>query len=107
MSNSPKGSCRGIADLWAFGPPPGRQQKPYGKGARLWLRPERRSASGKLISRASWLILDVGRHIATRCAAGEIAAAQARLAEYIAAKYRPRCKELEALNNYRLTPVGS
>jgi hypothetical protein len=79
--------------LWAFGPPPGRQQKPYGKGARLWLRPERRSASGKLISRASWLILDVGRHIATGCAAGEIAAAEARLAEYIAAKYRPRRKE--------------
>jgi hypothetical protein len=60
------------------------------KGARLWLRPERRSASGKLISRASWLILDAGRHIVTGCAAGEIAIAEARLAEYIATKYRKR-----------------
>ena len=66
---------------------------PRAKGARLWLRPERRSASGKFISRASWLILDAGRHIATGCAAGEIAAAEARLAEYIASKYRPRRKE--------------
>jgi integrase len=66
---------------------------PRAKGARLWLRPERRSASGKLISRASWLILDAGRHIATGCAAGEIAAAEARLGEYIATKYRPRRKE--------------
>jgi hypothetical protein len=66
---------------------------PRAKGARLWLRPERRSASGKFISRASWLILDAGRHIATGCAAGEIAAAEARLAEHIASKYRPRRKE--------------
>ena len=66
---------------------------PRAKGARLWLRPERRSPSGKFISRASWLILDAGRHIATGCAAGEIAAAEARLAEYIASKYRPRRKE--------------
>jgi integrase len=66
---------------------------PRAKGARLWLRPERRSASGKFISRASWLILDAGRHIATGCTAGEIAAAEARLAEYIATKYRPRRKE--------------
>lgn len=63
------------------------------KGARLWLRPERRSSSGKLISRASWFILDAGRHIATGCAASEIAAAEARLADYIATKYRPRGKE--------------
>jgi hypothetical protein len=33
---------------------------PRAKGARLWLRPERRSANGKIISRASWLILDAG-----------------------------------------------
>ena len=69
------------------------QQTARAKGARLWLRPERRSASGKFISRASWLILDAGRHIATGCAADEIAAAEARLAEYIASKYRPRRKE--------------
>jgi hypothetical protein len=37
-----------------------------------------------------WLILDAGRHIATGCAAGEIAIAEARLAEYIATKYRKR-----------------
>jgi hypothetical protein len=66
---------------------------PRAKGARLWLRTERRSPSGKLISRASWLILDAGRHIATGCAPSEIAAAEARLAEYIATKYRPRRKE--------------
>ena len=32
-----------------------REMPPRAKGVRLWLRPERRSASGKLISRASWI----------------------------------------------------
>jgi hypothetical protein len=45
---------------------------PRAKGARLWLRPERRSASGKLISKALWNILDAGRHIATGYAASEL-----------------------------------
>lgn len=66
---------------------------PRSKGARLWLRPQRVSANRKLISRASWIILDGGRHIATGCAASEIADAEGRLSVYIAAKYLPKRKE--------------
>lgn len=66
---------------------------PRQKGARLWLRPERRSPHGKIIARSTWIILDAGRHIATGCSASEIGDAEARLAAYIAAKYKPRRKE--------------
>jgi len=63
------------------------------KGARLWLRPERRDKEGKLVSRASWFILDGGKHIATGCAADEADEAEKRLAAYIAEKYEPARKE--------------
>ena len=65
------------------------------KGARLWLRPERRDSTGKLNSNAAWFILDAGKHIATGCAAGEVAAAESKLAEYIATKYAPARAERE------------
>jgi integrase len=63
-----------------------------GKGARLWLRPERR-IGGKLIRTSGWVILDKGRHIATGCTADQTSKAEACLAAYIAAKYQPSRKE--------------
>ena len=61
------------------------------KGIRLWLRPKRRDGDGN-IRRASWIILDGDKHIATGCAASEVAAAEGKLAEYVAAKYQPARK---------------
>ncbi len=61
------------------------------KGIRLWLRPERHDKTG--VRRATWIILDGGKHIATGCAASEIAAAEAKLAHYIAARHEPIRKE--------------
>jgi len=69
------------------------------KGARLWLRPARRSKTGN-IRRAVWIILDRGKHIATGCAEGEAERAEQVLAAYIAEKYDParRERELEAID---------
>lgn len=70
------------------------------KGARLWLRPARRDKrTGKVIARATWLILDAGKHHPTGCFAGEADAAERELARYIAAKYEaPRqSRELEQI----------
>jgi hypothetical protein len=50
------------------------------KGIRLWLRPQRSDRNGD-IRRASWIILDGSKHIATGCAASEVAAAEVKLAE--------------------------
>lgn len=58
------------------------------KGARLWLRPERRK-DGKLVAPATWLILDGGKQYSTGCAKGEIDAAQRKLSEHISAKFAP------------------
>jgi len=57
------------------------------KGVRLWLRPER---TGR---RPVWIIIDGSRHIATGCTAQQVAEAEGKLAEYIAARYRPSRKE--------------
>lgn len=59
------------------------------KSARLWLRPARRNKGGKVTSRALWIILDGGRHVATGCAESEAQRAEQVLADYIARKYRP------------------
>lgn len=61
------------------------------KGIRLWLRAKRRDRNGT-VRQASWIILDGDKHVATGCAASEIAAAEGRLAEYVATKYRPQRK---------------
>lgn len=60
------------------------------KAARLWLRPARLDATGKVVSRATWIILDDGKHHPTRCAAGESQQAEECLREYLAEKYQPR-----------------
>jgi hypothetical protein len=61
------------------------------KGARLWLRSERRDKTGQ----AMWFILDGNRQIATGCAASEIAKAESQLASYIAAKHEPIRRRLD------------
>jgi integrase len=70
------------------------------KNARLWLRPVRRDKSGRIIARATYLILDGGRHHPTGCFAGEADRAERKLAEYIAKKYQATRKErdLEAID---------
>ena len=62
------------------------------RGARLWLRPDRRDKAGKMVAHAVWIILDGGKHIATGCTAGEAAEAERKLAEYITTKYQPKRK---------------
>jgi hypothetical protein len=61
------------------------------KGARLWLRPERRE-KGKLLARSVWVIIDGRKHVATGCLKNQAEAAERELAGYIAAKYQPRRK---------------
>lgn len=61
---------------------------------RLWLRPARYRGS-KLIAKATWIILDGGKHIATGCAQGEVDRAERALSEYIAAKYAPARQDRE------------
>ena len=70
------------------------------KNARLWLRPARRDKSRRIIARATYLILDGGRHHPTGCFAGEADRAERKLAEYIAKKYQATRKErdLEAID---------
>lgn len=63
------------------------------KGARLWLRPERRAATGALTHAATWLILDAGRQYPTECAEGDVAGAERALASHIAKKHEPARSE--------------
>ena len=58
------------------------------KGTRLWLEPEERDASGKLIHRAAWVIRDGSRKVRTGCAASDREGAERNLADYIARKYQ-------------------
>jgi integrase len=65
------------------------------KGPRLWLRPAKRDRARKVVRRATWIILDGDRHIATGCLESETAEAQVKLGSYLAEKYRPSRKERE------------
>jgi integrase len=58
------------------------------KGARLWLEPEERDATGKLTRRASWVIRDGASKIRTGCPQADRQGAEQALAEYIARKYQ-------------------
>ena len=60
------------------------------KGARLQLKAARCGASGNVTHQATWIIRDNGRDVSTGCAADEIAAAEAKLRDHIAAKYTPK-----------------
>lgn len=76
------------------------------KGARLWLRPARRDATGKIAEGAVYLILDGGRQISTRCGEAAREEAERRLAEHIAVKYAPERRE-RPLSEIRIADVIS
>jgi integrase len=57
------------------------------KPPRLWLRTEP-GADG--VRRSTWVILDGSRHVRTGCAEDQVAEAQRKLAEHIAAGYAPQ-----------------
>jgi integrase len=61
------------------------------RGARLWLRPARRS--GGRAESPVWLIRDGGRQFSTGCGESERAEAERRLAAHIKAKYSPARRE--------------
>jgi integrase len=85
------------------------------KGARLWLEPEERDASGKLVRRATWVIRDGSRKVRTGFAREDRAGAERTLAEHIASKYQiPRERNrhpaeilvLDVLNIYLADTAG-
>jgi hypothetical protein len=63
------------------------------KGARLYLKPERRGRGGKLIERSCWIIRDGSKVVATGCAPAEIRKAEGQLKEYLTEKHSPVRKE--------------
>jgi hypothetical protein len=63
------------------------------KGARLELHPARKDRNGRITHKATWRIRDGRSDISTGCAAGEVAAAERKLKDYIASKYQPARKE--------------
>ena len=58
------------------------------KGPRLWLEPEQRAKSGRLIRRTTWVIRDGTRKRGTGCVREDRAGAERALGEYIATKYQ-------------------
>jgi integrase len=68
------------------------------KGARLYLRPERRTKAGKLKERSVWVIRDGGQFVATGCSPAQIEAAEGKLKDYLAQKYAPARKERDIEN---------
>ena len=60
----------------------------HSKGARLWLEPEERDASGKLARYAAWVIRDGTQKVRTGCAKTDREGAEQALAEYINRKYQ-------------------
>ena len=58
------------------------------KGARLWLEPEERDASGQLVRLTTWVIRDGARKVRTGCAGDDREGAERALADYIASKYQ-------------------
>jgi integrase len=60
-----------------------------GKGARPWLRPERRNANGGIRERAVWVIRDGSRKISTGYPAEDRAGAERALGAHLADKYQP------------------
>lgn len=70
---------------------PTRRKRP-----RLWLRPPRRDQlTGRIVRRATWIILDRGKHIATGCLESETVGADGCLQDYLRRKYAPARKERE------------
>jgi hypothetical protein len=59
------------------------------KGARLWLRPEKRNKDESIRIRAVWVIRDGSSFTSTGCAPKDRALAEIKLGEHIATKYKP------------------
>jgi integrase len=76
------------------------------KRARLWLRPARRDANGKIVEAAVHIILDGGRQTSTGCGIDAREEAERRLADYIAAKYAPERRE-RPLSEIRIADIIS
>jgi integrase len=71
------------------------------KSTRLWLRKERvDKRTGKRIANAQWYIVDNGKRYPTGCLADEIEAAEERLAQHIAERYKPerRVRDIETID---------
>jgi len=60
-----------------------------GKGARLWLRPEKRNPDGTLRERPVWVIRDGPRKISTGCPPEDRASAKRAVGKQLADKYKP------------------
>jgi integrase len=63
------------------------------KGARLWLKPERRDERGNIAEYAHWIIKDGSKRISTGCRSGDREQAEAKLAAYLISKYTPERTE--------------
>lgn len=59
------------------------------KPIRLWKRKARRDAEGRVVAKATWIILDHGQHIPTGCSESDVEGANECLAAYIAEKHQP------------------
>lgn len=66
------------------------------KGARLWLRPARRDAAGKLTHAPAWIILDGGRQHPTGVGPDDREGAERALAQHIARKYAAPRRDRDA-----------
>lgn len=60
-----------------------------GKGARLWLQPERRDKQGRITERSIWVIRDGSAKRSTGCGADARDEAEKQLADYLAEKHDP------------------
>jgi hypothetical protein len=63
------------------------------KGPRLWLQPARKSAGGRTLERAVWVIRDGGIKRSTGAGQSEIAKAERALAAYLSQKITPRVRD--------------
>lgn len=70
------------------------------RGPYLYLKPERRAADGSLKERSHWVVRDGKSEHRTGCVAGEIAAAQGKLGEYIESKHSAerRVQDIETID---------
>jgi integrase len=62
---------------------------------RLWIRPARRDATGRVTHQPAYFILDRGQQISTGCSPEDIKGAEAALAEYIVKKHKPAVGSLD------------
>jgi hypothetical protein len=64
-------------------------------GARLYLKAERRDAAGRVTHAAVWQIRDGRYYESTRCAASDVAGAEAALERYLNRKHQAAARKPE------------